>query len=249
MNSELIMEQLRSFRLHGMALAFEQQVTQPHYRDSSFEERIMMMLKSEESSRDTSRYNRMMRNGKLRIKAMPEDFEFKPGRGLSKEKYNELATCNWITVSGNIMISGATGCGKTWLACSLAVAAARNGMTIYYDRSNRLLESLATARVDGSLGKLRIKLEKYAVLIIDDFGLNPLSAEGRMDLLDLLDDRLGKKSTIIVGQLPFDDWHEYIGDQAIADAILDRLVNTSDRIQLKGESMRSVTRKKKAKAK
>lgn len=244
MTTQSTIEQLRSIRLHGMADAFEHQLTQPIFAENSFEQRLQMMLDSEVSYRNNTRYKRLLKNGRLKVTATPEDFIYKTARGLEKSQYADLLTCRWIEQQQNLIMTGATGTGKTWLACSLGVQAARKGITIGYKRASRLLEEMAIAHEDGSIGKLRLKLMKIQVLIVDDFGLTGLDTRGKNDLLELLDDRVGNASTIILGQMPVKSWHAFIDEPALADAILDRLVYSSTKVELTGTSMRKVQRKR-----
>ena len=151
-----------------------------------------------------------------------------------------MLTCQWIEQHQNLLMTGQTGTGKTWLACCFAVQAARKGITVGYRRMGRLLEDMEIAHADGSLPKLRQQLAKLQLLVLDDFGLVPLTARGRSDLLELLDDRVGTSSTLVAGQLPIKDWHGFINDPALADAILDRLIHSSIKLTLRGESMRKL---------
>lgn len=231
-------QQLRSLRLFGMAEALDQQMSQSAFLGASFEQRLQMLVDAECSHRDSKRYKRILRNAKLKVQSVPEDVDFRPSRGIDKATFADLLTCAWIYKQLNLLMTGATGTGKTWLACALAVQAARKGITVAYRRVARLLEEMAIAHEDGSITKLRNQLAKVQLLILDDFGLTALTNQGRSDLMELLDDRVGSHSTIILGQMPVKDWHSFINDPALADAILDRLTHSSLKIPLKGESMR-----------
>ena len=167
-----------------------------------------------------------------------EDVDYDVRRGLDRSQMGGLSSCDWVQHQQNILITGATGCGKTWLACALGNQAARKGYSVFYRRAPRLLESLAVAHADGTLPKLRQQLAKADVLILDDWGLAPLNAMARSDLLEILDDRINTTTTIITSQLPVSAWHSYIGDPTLADAILDRLVHTAHHLSLKGDSLR-----------
>lgn len=152
----------------------------------------------------------------------------------------DLLTCTWVRTHRNVLVTGATGTGKTWIGCALGVQAARHGMTVAYRRTARLLEEMAIGHEDGTIARQRNQLAKAQLLILDDFGLTALSNRGRSDLLEVLDDRVGSGATIILGQMPVKEWHRYINDPALADAILDRLVHSSVKLDLQGESMRRV---------
>ncbi len=231
-------QQLRELRLLGMAGGLDQQMSQSAFLGASFEQRLQMLVDAEISHRDTQRYKRIMRNAKLKVQASPQDIDYRQGRGLEKATVADLLTCAWISKQMNLLMTGATGTGKTWVACALAVQAARKGLTVGYRRVGRMLEEMAIAHEDGSITKLRGQLSKLDLLILDDFGLTPLTNRGRNDLLELLDDRVGAYSTIVLGQMPVKDWHGFINDPALADALLDRLVHSSLKVELKGESMR-----------
>lgn len=181
-----------------------------------------------------------MKNGKLKVVAAPEDMDYQAPRGIDKAVLADLLTCSWIGAHRNVLITGATGTGKTWIGCMLGVQAARQGLTVAYRRTARLLEEMAIGHEDGTIARQRHQLAKAQLLILDDFGLTALSNRGRSDLLEVLDDRVGTGATIILGQMPVKEWHHYINDPALADAILDRLVHSSVKLELKGESMRRV---------
>lgn len=238
MTIQMTMEQLHQLRLTGMLSGLEHQLSQPLYADQPFEQRFGQLVDAEASQRDSQRLQRLLRNAKLKVQAEPEAIDFRPGRGLDKAAVGDLLTCGWIERRQNLLMTGQTGTGKTWLACAFGVQAARKGMTVGYKRVSRLLEELEIAHADGSLGKLRNQLAKIQLLILDDFGLVALSKRGRSDLLEVLDDRVGTGATIVAGQMPVKEWHGFINDPALADAILDRLIHSSHKLALKGESMR-----------
>lgn len=240
MTLQCTMDQLRELRLSGMLGGLEQQLSQTAYQGLSFEDRLGQLVDAEISHRQSQRFQRLLKNAKLKVHADPESIDYRPSRGLDRSALADVLSCNWIEHNQNILMTGKTGTGKTWLACSFAVQAARKGIPVGYRRVSRLLENMEIAHQDGSLSKLRAQLAKLRLLILDDFGLVALTARGRSDLLELLDDRVGCASTIVAGQMPVKEWHAFINDPALADAILDRLVHSSVKLNLKGESLRKL---------
>lgn len=240
MSIEQTMELLHHLRLTGMLSGLEHQLGQPVYAELAFEQRFGQLVDAEASHRDSQRLKRLLTNAKLKVAAEPEAIDYRPGRGLDRAVVADLLTCGWIERRQNVLITGQTGTGKTWLACAFAMQAARKGLTVGYKRVGRLLEEMEIAHADGSLGKLRNQLAKLQLLVLDDFGLVPLNSRGRADLLEVLDDRVGSGATIVAGQMPVKEWHGFINDPALADAILDRLIHSSHRLALKGESMRKL---------
>lgn len=240
MSVQLTMEQLRQLRLTGMLSGLEHQLSQPVYSDLPFEQRFGQLVDAETSERDSQRLKRLLRNARLKVQAEPEAIDYRPGRGLDRATFADLLTCGWIERRQNLLVTGQTGTGKTWLACALGMQACRKGLPVGYKRVGRLLEEMEIAHADGSLGKLRAQLAKLQLLILDDFGLIPLNTRGRADLLEVLDDRVGAGATIVAGQMPVKEWHGFINDPALADAILDRLIHSSHKLALRGESMRKL---------
>ncbi len=233
--------QLKQLKLTGMAVALERQGTMPNLQALSFDERVGMLVDEETCYRENRRLERLLKVAKMKFSsACIEDVDYGSRRGLDRGLISGLMSCEWIRHHQNMLITGATGCGKTWLGCAFGNQAARKGLHVLYRRTPRLLETLEVAHADGSLPKLRLQLAKADLLILDDWGLTPLNALARSDLLEIIDDRVGCSSTIITSQLPVDAWHQYIGDPTLADAILDRLIHTSHRLPLKGESMRKM---------
>jgi DNA replication protein DnaC len=202
-----------------------------------------MIVDTEMIIRENKKMNSRLKTAKLAQSAAIEDIEVKGARGIDKSTLAALATSDWVRLHQNVIISGATGVGKSYLACALAHKSCRDGFTVVYERVSRLLEGLSLARVDGSYNKRLAAIKDKDVLVLDDFGLAPLTAEQRRDLLEVLEDRYDRGSTIITSQLPIEHWHEIIGDPTIADAILDRVVHNSHKLHLKGESRRKTKAK------
>ena len=232
------LDKLHALKLTGMAAALEDQSATPDITDLSFEERLGLLVDREITERDNRRMSSRLRRARLRHNAILEDLDYRNSRGLDKGLVQSLAHCQWVKEHLNVLITGPTGVGKTWLACALAHKACREGYTAQYVRLTRLLRELTIAKGDGQYSKLLTNLAKVDVLILDDWGLMKLSAENRRDLLEVLEDRHGRRSTIATSQLPIEEWHGIIGDATLADAILDRLVHNAYKINLRGESMR-----------
>jgi DNA replication protein DnaC len=234
-------ETLKALKLHGILEALEEQQQTPAIQGLSFEERIALLIDRERLYRDNRRRTRLLRGARLKVaEASIEDVNYKAARGLDKRQITQLATGEWIRRAQNLLITGATGSGKTWIACALAQQACRQGDSVQYYRVPRLIEELRIAHGDGSYIKFLKSLAKAALIVLDDWGLTALSTQDRADLLEILDDRVNTGSTLIASQLPVDTWHAYLGEPTLADAILDRVVHHSHRIELKipGESMR-----------
>ena len=232
------LERLRELRLIGMAQALEEQLRRSDLDTLPFEDRLGLLLERELTERDDRRLARLLQVAKLHMPACVEDLDLKTARGLDRSLVLRLATAQWIREHDNVLIVGATGTGKSYLACALGHSACRAGLSTRYFRFSRLLGALALARADGSYPKLLERLAKAQLLILDDFGLAGLSDTERADLLEVLDDRYAKRATVVTSQLPFDHWHDVLGDATFADAILDRLINNAYRVTLKGPSMR-----------
>jgi DNA replication protein DnaC len=238
MLNEQTFDKLYGLKLFAMAEGFKELLQQPHLSDLSFEERFGLLVDRQWTFQEDCRLQRLLQNAKLKIQACPEDLDYKNPRGIDKSVILRLLSCDWIQKHQNVIISGPTGVGKTFLACALAQKACREGYRTFYIRIPKLFYHLAIAKADGSYPKTMKKLLKTQVLVLDDFGLAPLTDTERRDLLEVIEDRHGASSTIITSQLPIENWHEHIGDPTIADAILDRLIHNAHRINLKGGSMR-----------
>lgn len=238
MLTEQTIEKLYSMKLNGMADAFKDQIHQPDMNDLPFEERFSLLVDHLWTWKEDRRMGRLLSNAKLKLNACIEDIDFRKHRGIDKSVILSLSSCDWIKNTQNIIITGPTGVGKTYLACALANRACRMGYSAYYIRAPRLFNDIAISRADGTYAKVMNKLAKTKLLIIDDLGLATMTDHERRDLLEVIEDRYGLFSTITSSQLPIKHWHEIIGDPTIADAILDRLVHNAHKFQLKGESMR-----------
>jgi DNA replication protein DnaC len=238
--TEQTLEKLYAMRLNGMADAFKEQMMQPDMNDLSFEERFAFLVDRHWTFRENRRLQTLLRNARLKDNACIEDIDYKSPRGISKSLVLSLSGCDWIKNAQNIIVTGPTGVGKTYLACAFANSACRKGFSALYKRSSRLFQEIAIARADGTYPKLMNKIAKANVLIIDDFCITPVKDAERKDLLEVIEDRQGLSSTIISTQIPVKNWFEAIGDPTIADAVLDRLIHNAHKIDLKGESMRKI---------
>ena len=232
------LDKLEALRFSGMVKALTEQMAVPDIEELSFEERLGLLVDREMTEREDRRLKTRLRQAKLKQSACVEDIDYRQPRGLDKSLMLDLTGCQWIKRHLNIMITGPTGVGKTWIACALAQKACREGYRALYLRLPKLLQELPIAKGDGTYIKLLARLAKIDVLILDDWGLSKLMAEQRRDLLEILEDRYDCRSTIVTSQLPVDKWHDIIGDPTLADAILDRLVHNAYKIDLRGESMR-----------
>ena len=231
-------ECLLALGLTGMARALDEQRRQPDIAALDFEERLALLLDRETMERDNKRLVARLRFAALRQEAVVEDIDLRAPRGLDRALFQKLATGDWIDRKQNLLVIGPTGVGKSWIACALGHKACRDNRSVVYHRVPRLLEALALARGDGRHGRLLKAIGRVQLLILDDWGLAPLTGEQRRDLLEIMDDRHDRGSTIVTSQVPVDHWHEVIGDPTIADAVLDRLVHNAHRLLLKGESLR-----------
>lgn len=237
--NEPTMEQLRKLKLPAMAAAWAAQQADPAVQALSFDERLALLVNDEVLHRENKRMTKIMREAKLKFaNACIEDVDTAPGRGLDRAIVRQLANGRWIREHHAIVITGKTGTGKTYLGCAFAHQACRLGMRALYQRTTRLVDDLTLARADGSYPRMLDRLAKIDVLFLDDWGMKPLTAQARHDLLEVIDDRTGRASTILASQLPTAAWHDHIGDPTVADAICDRLLHTAHRLELKGPSRR-----------
>ena len=238
---QAIHNQLTQLKLSGIKSALEHQNELPStYQEMSFEERLSLLLDEELTQRENKRIAPLLKRAHFRLHAELEELDYRSGRGLEKSVIRNLASGQWLSRKQNILLTGATGCGKTYLACALGRHLCRQGHSVYYFRLKNLLEECYQSHADGSYPKLLGKLAKSALLIIDDWGLEPLAADQRSDLLEIIDQHYQQGSILLISQLPIEEWHRMIGDATHADAILDRLVHGSIKVNLAGESMRKV---------
>lgn len=240
---EQTLQTLNALRLPGMAAAFAEQQASAAHASLSFDERFALLVDRERIYRENRRVRRLLREARLKSsQACVEDIRYGGGRVLDKALMAQLSSCQWVRQHQNLVLTGATGCGKTWLACALGNAACRQGLSVAYLRTPRLFEELRLAHGDGSFGKHLSALAKTDLIILDDWAIAPLSQPERNDLLEVLDDRVGTRSTLITSQLPPDHWHAWLNDPTLADAILDRVLHAAHRIALTGESLRKPER-------
>lgn len=233
------LDKLNALKLTGMAEAFSEQLQRPLI-DLDFEERLGMLIENEWLLRENRKLKRRLGQAKLHQNACIEDIDYQHPRGLKKEVIQDLSRCHWVKERLNLLITGPTGSGKTYLACAIAHKACLMGMTSKYYRLPRLWNELRIAKANGTYAKWLTQTAKVDVLILDDWGLVAPNEEQRRDLLEMLDDRYQQRSTIVTSQLPTTHWHEHLDDATLADAILDRLLHNSIKIELKGESLRKV---------
>lgn len=236
---EPTMDKLYGLRLAAMAAAWLDQEKDPKLRELEFGERFGLLVDAEHRARDNRRLARLLKQANLRIpEACMEDVITGASRGLPTATVRQLATGAWLVEHHNVLASGPTGVGKSYLACALGQMACRQGLKVLYRRLPRLFEELRIAKAEGLYARKLLKMAKMDLLILDDLGLGHLEETQRHDLLEVLEDRYGKRSTVVTSQLPVAKWHEWIGDPTLADAILDRLVHNAYKVQLKGGSRR-----------
>jgi DNA replication protein DnaC len=248
--NQATIDKMQAMKMSAMAEAFHRQIESGQWTDLSFEERLGMLVDTEWTSREQKKLDRRLKTARLRYPASLEDVDYTANRGLDRQVVLALESCGWIKDHHNLILSGTTGTGKSYLACAFAERACRTGFSAAYFRTPRLLQELHVARGDGSYHRLMARLARIDLLALDDWLINPLKDQERRDLLEVIEDRYEKGSTLVTTQLPVKAWHEAIGDPTLADAICDRLIHRAHRIDLKGPSMRQARSpvKKSAKA-
>jgi len=225
-------------KLHGMADAFRAQLETTEAGQLNFEERFAMLVDQQWLWKENRALARRLRSARLKERGVIEDIDYQHPRGLDRKLMRTLATSDWVRHTHNILLIGPTGIGKTWLGCALAQKACRDGFSVLHKKMAELFRELAVAHVDGSIGRLLLKLARVDILLLDDFAMAPLKDSERRDFLEICDDRYQRHSMILTSQMPIAHWHEQIGDPTLADSILDLLVHNAYRIELNGESLR-----------
>lgn len=239
MSTTQALTRLHDLRLAGMATALQQQQDQPTtYDELPFIERLTLLLDREHQAREHRQQDRLMRQARFKLRASVQDIDYRHPRNLKKTQVAQLAQTEWLEQARNLLITGPCGTGKTYLGCALGHQACVNGLSVRYYRTSRLLMELTQAKADGTYPKMLKQLARTRLLILDDWGLEAFTPAHRNDLMEIMDDRYAAQSTMIISQLPTDQWYATIGDNTLADAILDRLMHNAHRWQLKGESMR-----------
>ena len=238
MNHQITLDQLSQLRLHGMADAYQAVLSLPVQEQPAIHPFIARLCEAEAQHRVNQKTQLYLKHSKLRYNAVMEQVYCNTSRNLTQESLLSIADCGFIDRSENILITGATGCGKSYLACAIGRQACSFGYRTLYLGMARFLERISLSKLDGTYIKMLNQIEKTHLLILDDFGLHPLDKIARLALLQILEDRYGKKSTLISSQLPVENWHQYIGESTIADAIMDRLAGNAHRFDLKGDSLR-----------
>ncbi|MFQ5745242.1 MAG: IS21-like element helper ATPase IstB [Acidobacteriota bacterium] len=242
------LDKMLAMKMTGMAEALQQQLASRSHAKLSFDERLGMLLDAEYAAREQRKLTRRLQRAKLRQPtACIEDIDFKTRRGLNRQALMALARCDWLDDALNLVITGPTGTGKTFLACALANKACRSGFTAYYVRGAQLPQDIAVARGDGSYPRLLRRITRTNLLIVDDWLLTPFTATERREILEVIEDRHERASTLIASQLPISAWHEALGEPTIADSICDRLIHAAHKIELKGRSMREIRAQAQAK--
>lgn len=238
MLSNPTLDKLQRLRLSGMYDAYREQLESARYDALDFDERLALLVDRQEAEQDTRRLQARLNKAKLRQNACVEDVDYRKSRGLNKTLVHALAECTWLRRRENCIITGPTGAGKSWLACALGNQACRRGFTVRYFRAPRFFQELAVGRGTGRYERLLRSILRIDLLILDDWGTALLTDQERRDLFEIVEDRYERRSTLIAAQAPVEHWHDIIGDPALADAILDRLIHNAHAIALKGESMR-----------
>jgi DNA replication protein DnaC len=244
MTTAITLARLRDLRLCGMAQALERQLEQVGTYDAlPFLERFALLVEQECLEREHRKQERLVRQARFKLRATVQDIDYQHPRDIKQAQIARLAQGEWIARAQNLLITGPCGSGKTYLACALGHNACLQGYSARYFRLSRLLLELTQAKADGSYQKMLVQIARTQLLLVDDWGLEKLNAAQRNDLMEIMDDRHGTKSTVMMSQLPTDQWYAAIGDNTLADAILDRLMHNAHRLPLRGESMRKKLRK------
>jgi DNA replication protein DnaC len=234
------LDRLQQLGLFGMAQAFEEIMASDHAATLSFSECLGLLLDRETTYRYDKKLRARLRYARLRHQATVEDVDYRTTRGLDRALFQKLIECSWIDAHDNLIICGPTGVGKSWLSCALGHKACRDNRSVLYQRAPKLFADLALARGDGRYARICRALFGVQLLILDDFALEPIDAQARHELLEIVEERHGRRSTLITSQLPVDQWHKIIANPTYADAILDRLVHNAHRIDLAGDSLRKI---------
>jgi DNA replication protein DnaC len=243
-NSDQTMEQLTQLKLHGMAQVYNTTIGLPSHELPTVHEMMALLVESESRTRTETRTQMYLKISNLRYDAILEQVQCSTTRNVTRNQLVAMADCSFIQRAENLLITGPTGCGKSYLACAFGRQACTMGYKVLYLGMNRFTERLALSKLEGSYIKLLNQLEKVSLIILDDFGLSPLEPHVKTALLQVLEDRYGKRSTIITSQLPVNKWHQYINEPTLADAIMDRLSGAAHRFELKGESLRKKSEEK-----
>jgi DNA replication protein DnaC len=238
MLNEPTIEKLQGMKLYGMADGFRGQLESAEFHPLSFEERFALLVDQQWLWKQNRAFERRLQAAKLKQKAVIEDINYQHPRGLDRKLVRSLASSEWVRQKLNIVFTGPTGVGKSWIGCALAQKACRDGFSVLHKKISELFRELATAQVDGSIGRMLVRLAQIDVLLLDDFAMAPLKDSQRRDFLEICDDRYQRRSLILTSQMPISHWHEQIGDPTVADSILDRILHNAYRIELKGESLR-----------
>lgn len=232
------LDNMRVLKLFAMVQALETQIGMKDIEEMNFTDRLGLLVDAELIARENKRLQSRLKNAKLRLSSCIEDLDVKAARGLDRIVITALATSDWLKCHQNVIVTGPTGAGKTYVACALAQKACRDGYTVFYQRAPRLFQDLAMAKSDGRYHKIMSSFAKKDLIVIDDFALAPLTDEQRRDLLEIVEERYDRRSTLMASQVPTDHWHDIIGDPTIADAILDRLIHNAHKLCIKGETRR-----------
>lgn len=238
MNTNQTLEQMKELKLSGMYTSYSSQLTLPVNHQLEGHELIAHLLEAERLHRGNDRMITLLKAARLRYQALPQSIECNATRNLSKTTWSTLLESNYIQQGANILITGSTGCGKSYIACALAYQACLLGIKTRYFNMNRLIEGIVMAKTEGSYLKFLNQLERIPLIVLDDFGLQNLNKTSKLALLQIMEDRYAKKSLIVTSQLPVSSWYEYIDEPSLADAIMDRMTANSHRVELKGESLR-----------